>query len=48
MSNPIAYLWRHPRRTGFITLNIVVLVAFVAWGTFTRDMSTEGLGALPI
>lgn len=47
MSNPLAYLWRHPRRTGFITLNIVVLLAFIAWGVFTHEMSKEGIGGLP-
>jgi hypothetical protein len=38
MSNALAYLWRHPRRTGFITLNVIVLLAFVVWG---------GIGGLP-
>ena len=47
MSSALAYLWRHPRRTGFITLNILVLVAFIAWGVFTHEMSKEGLGGLP-
>jgi hypothetical protein len=47
MSNAVTYLWRHPRRTGFIALNIIVLVAFLAWGTFTTDMSNEGIGGLP-
>lgn len=47
MSNPLAYFWRHPRRTGFIALNIAVLVAFVSWAAFTADMSTEGIGAIP-
>lgn len=47
MNAALAYLWRHPRRTGFVTLNVIVLVAFVAWALFTRDMSEEGIGALP-
>jgi hypothetical protein len=47
VSNPIAYFWRHPRRTGFIILNLLVLVAFLGWGTFTAEMSKEGLGGLP-
>lgn len=47
MSNFLGYLWRHPRRTGFITLNIIVLVAFIAWGAFTTDMSKEGIGGVP-
>jgi hypothetical protein len=47
VSNPVAYLWRHPRRTGFIILNVIVLVAFIAWGAFTADMSNEGIGGVP-
>jgi hypothetical protein len=47
MSGPLAYLWRHPRRTGFITLNVIVLIAFLGWGTFTANMSKEGIGAMP-
>lgn len=42
-----AYFWRHPRRTGFILLNIVVLAAFLAWGTFTAEMSRQGIGGVP-
>jgi hypothetical protein len=48
MSDALAYLWRHPRRTGFIALNILVLLAFVAWGAFTADVSSEGIGGLPL
>jgi hypothetical protein len=47
MSDALSYLWRHPRRTGFITLNILVLLAFIAWGAFTADAGDEGIGALP-
>ena len=47
MSNALAFLWRHPRRTGFIILNLIVLVAFLAWGAFTADMSNEGIGGVP-
>jgi hypothetical protein len=47
MSNPLAYLWRHPRRTGFIALNVIVLIAFLAWGAFTSNMRDEGLGGVP-
>lgn len=47
MSNFAAYLWRHPRRTGFIILNVVVLIAFAGWGYFTHEMSKEGIGGLP-
>lgn len=47
MSSPLTYLWRHPRRTGFIILNLIVLAAFLGWGTFTTEMAKEGLGGLP-
>jgi hypothetical protein len=47
MTDALAFLWRHPRRTGFITLNLIVLVAFIAWGAFTADMSNEGIGGVP-
>lgn len=47
MSSALAYLWRHPRRTGFITLNLIVLVAFIAWGALTADMTNQGVGGLP-
>jgi hypothetical protein len=47
MSEFFAHLWRHPRRTGFITLNVIVLIAFIAWGAFTADMSNEGIGGIP-
>lgn len=47
MNDALAYLWRHPRRTGFITLNVVVLIAFVGWAVFTHEMTKEGIGGLP-
>lgn len=47
MNGALAYLWRHPRRAGFITLNAIVLVVFIAWGAFTADMSNEGMGGVP-
>ena len=47
MSSAFAFLWRHPRRTGFIILNLIVLVAFIGWGAFTADMSNEGIGGVP-
>lgn len=43
----LAYLWRHPRRTGFILFNLVALALFVAWGAFTANMRNEGLGGIP-
>ena len=47
MSSALAFLWRHPRRTGFIVLNVIVLVAFIGWGAFTADMTNEGMGGIP-
>jgi hypothetical protein len=47
LRNALAFLWRHPRRTGFIILNLSVLAAFIAWGAFTADMSNEGIGGVP-
>ncbi len=47
MNETLAHLWRHPRRTGFIALNVIVLIAFAAWGAFTADMSNEGIGGVP-
>ena len=47
MTGLLDYFWRHPRRTGFIALNVVVLLAFVAWAMFTSEMTREGVGALP-
>lgn len=47
MNNALAYLWRHPRRTGFIALNLIVLAAFMAWGIYTANAADIGVGALP-
>lgn len=47
MNAAFAYLWRHPRRTGFIILNVLVLLAFIGWGVFTHEMTKEGIGGLP-
>lgn len=47
MNDALAYLWRHPRRTGFIALNLIVLIAFIGWGAFTAQMTSEGIGGIP-
>ena len=47
MKRAILYLWRHPRRTGFIIFNLIVLALLLAWAQFTSSMSHEGLAALP-
>lgn len=46
-SGPLAYFWNHPRRTGFIIFNLLVLAAFVAWGVFTSRPEAGGLAGLP-
>lgn len=47
MTRALLYLWRHPRRTGFIIFNLVLVALLVAWGYFTNQMSQEGLAGLP-
>jgi protein-S-isoprenylcysteine O-methyltransferase Ste14 len=45
--NPFLYLWRHPRRTGFIIFNVIVIVLLIGWGVFTNSMSHAGIGGIP-
>ena len=47
MTRALLYLWRHPRRTGFLILILVVLALLFGWGYFTSDLSRQGLSALP-
>ena len=47
MRRALLYLWRHPRRTGFLTYNVIVLLLLLGWAVFTSDMSRQGLGGLP-
>ena len=47
MSKALLYLWRHPRRTGFIIFNLVVIALLLGWAQFSGSMATEGLGGLP-
>lgn len=47
MKRALLYLWRHPRRTGFLTFNVVVLLLLLGWAVFTSDMSRQGVGGLP-
>ena len=47
MKKALFYLWRHPRRTGFIVFNLVVIGLLLAWAQFSSSMATEGLGGLP-
>jgi hypothetical protein len=41
------YLWRHPRRTGFIVLNAIAVALFIGWGAFTDRMAHDGIGGVP-
>jgi hypothetical protein len=44
---PFAFLLRHPRRTGFIAFNLVVLALLVAWALAgPRDLEA-GVADLP-
>lgn len=45
--NPFVYFWRHPRRTGFIIFNLIVIAVLVSWAAFTNNMAHEGIGGLP-
>lgn len=41
-------IWRHPRRWGFITFNVLALVALVSWIFATQnDVETLGVFGLP-
>lgn len=45
--HPLAYLWHHPRRTGFIAFNLVAIALFISWGAFTASMTNDGLAGIP-
>jgi hypothetical protein len=47
LNNPFFYLWRHPRRTGFMVFNAIVVVLLLAWAVFTNDMTHEGIAGVP-
>jgi len=47
MRRALIYLWRHPRRTGFIVFNLVAVLVLLGWAQFTSNMSREGIAALP-
>jgi hypothetical protein len=47
MKRALLYLWRHPRRTGFIAFNVIVLLLLWGWAAFTEQMSRQGIGGLP-
>jgi hypothetical protein len=43
----LRYLWRHPRRTGFLLFNLAVIVVLFAWWGFTQRMAHEGIAGVP-
>lgn len=47
MKRFFAYLWRHPRRTGFILFNVLVVLALFGWAELTKGMAVTGLSGLP-
>lgn len=47
MSNPLSYLWRHPRRTGFVLFNLLVLGAVLAWPGILEGLTAGGVAAVP-
>jgi protein-S-isoprenylcysteine O-methyltransferase Ste14 len=47
MTRALLYLWRHPRRTGFLAFNLVVVALLIAWGYLTNQMSQQGIASLP-
>jgi protein-S-isoprenylcysteine O-methyltransferase Ste14 len=47
VGNPFTYLWRHPRRTGFVAFNLIVLSLFALWGLFTSSAVEDGIGGIP-
>lgn len=47
MKRALLYLWRHPRRTGFVIFNLLALLALFTWAQFISNMSHEGIAGLP-
>ena len=47
MNRALRYLWRHPRRTGFLIFNLAVLVVLLGWAQLTSSMSQQGFAGLP-
>jgi protein-S-isoprenylcysteine O-methyltransferase Ste14 len=43
----LRYLWRHPRRTGFIIFNLVVVAILFGWAQITASMSQQGIAGVP-
>ena len=47
MRDALRYLWRHPRRTGFVVFNLIVVAVLLAWAVFTSTMAQQGIAGLP-
>ena len=47
MRRALRYLWRHPRRTGFIIFNLVVVAILLGWAQLTGSMSQQGIAGVP-
>ncbi|HZY50071.1 MAG TPA: hypothetical protein VFE64_09860 [Devosia sp.] len=47
MMRALRYLWRHPRRTGFIIFNLIVVAILFGWAQLTSSMTQQGIGGLP-
>lgn len=43
----LSYLWRHPRRTGFLVFNVAAIALALAWGRFTEHMMHQGVAGVP-
>jgi protein-S-isoprenylcysteine O-methyltransferase Ste14 len=47
MKRALRYLWRHPRRTGFVIFNLIVVALLLVWAVFTSMMAQQGIGGIP-
>jgi len=47
MNRALRYLWRHPRRTGFIIFNLVVVAILLGWAQLTGSMTQQGIAGVP-
>jgi len=47
MRRALRYLWRHPRRTGFLIFNLVVIAILFGWAQVTTSMSQQGIAGIP-
>ncbi len=45
--NALHYLWRHPRRTGFIAFNLIVLCCLGAWAAWSPVADSAGIAGVP-